>query len=259
MILVTGATGTIGRRLVAELRERGVRVRAMTRDPAAARIEADEVVSGDLDRPDPALFAGVDALFLLSPPGPETAEREPAVLRAAAGVRRVVKLSAIAADDPATLTSAWHRPGERALRDGFADWTILRPSTFASNALAWAPAIRAGEAIPNPFGDGAQGVVDPADVAAVAAVVLTEDGHAGRTYTLTGPALITVPSQVAVIGKVLDREISTVDLDPAALPEPVAAGARFVRDGGNAVLTDDVAAVLGRPARSFEQWVISAW
>jgi uncharacterized protein YbjT (DUF2867 family) len=257
MILVTGATGTIGSAVVRELTAKGVPLRAMSRRGAGP-----SAIAGDFDRPETlaAAAAGVDTLFLLAPPGPGVAKYDLALLDAARtqGVRRVVKLSAIG---PANQPGGWHHPGEAALRDGGErdsgpEWTILRPTTFASNSLAWAAAIGAGESVANPFGPGTQGVVDPDDVAAVAVAALLGDGHAGQTYTLTGPELLSLPDQVAQLGAVLGRVIGVTELEqvPPGLPAEVAAGVAYVREGRNAVVTEDVARVLGRPPRTFRQW-----
>ncbi|MEU9477451.1 NAD(P)H-binding protein [Streptomyces sp. NPDC048191] len=273
MILVTGATGTIGRDVVRQLAARGEKVRALTRDPAKARVPAGvEVARGDLRDPASlkAALAGVTAAFLLRPPGPDEGQDAALVAAArAAGVRRLVKLSAIGTGDPASGPSAfWHQDGERAVRDSGTAWTVLRPSSFASNTLSWAGPLRAGEPVPNLTGDGASGVVDPRDVAAVAVRALVDAGHAGRMYTLTGPEAISVPGQAAVLAGVLGRPVPARDLSPDETreflrtawgfdedrAEGILAGVAFVRAGGNAVVTDDVPEVLGRPARSFRDW-----
>jgi uncharacterized protein YbjT (DUF2867 family) len=271
MILVTGATGTIGGEVVRLLAGRGERVRAMTRTPARQRPERGvEVVYGDYTEPDSlaAAATGVSALFLLSAPGPALPAHDTAMLAAAvaAGVRTVVKLSNTGAADP--RLGGWHRPGEQAVRDSGLTWTIVRPPAYASNALRWAAAVRAGEPVPNLTGSGTQGVVDPRDVAAVAVAALTARTHDGRTYTVTGPRLLSVPDQVAVLGEVLRRDLRTVDVPPdaaragmldagmdPAFVDVVIAGAAFVAAGGDAVLTDDVARVTGRPPRDFRTWV----
>jgi uncharacterized protein YbjT (DUF2867 family) len=274
MILVSGATGTVGSSLVRLLAGRGVALRAMTRDPSRATVPAGvQLIRADLT--DPATLAGalagVDAVFLLAPPGPAQPEHDLALIAAAraAGVARAVKLSAIGtglAEHPEI--GEWHLPGEEALRASGMAWTVLRPTTFASNLGFYADAIRAGVPVPNPFGAGAQGVVDPRDVAAVAAATLTGTGHEGAVYTLTGPELLTFPEQVAVIGEITGRSTATVDLSPdehraqllasgadPAYVEKILAGSRFVRDGHNAVVTDDVAQITGRPAGSLAAWV----
>src|SRR4029453_13185103 len=121
-----------------------------------------------------------DAVFLLSPAGPGIPANDLAMLEKAAkaGIPRVVKLSAIGTPDtPGNGLGSWHQPGEQALRTGDRAWTILAPTTYASNTLSWAEDIAAGRPIPNLFGGGRQGIVDPADVAAVAAEALTAPGH----------------------------------------------------------------------------------
>ncbi|MEU2338604.1 NAD(P)H-binding protein [Streptomyces sp. NPDC013172] len=273
MILVTGATGTIGSDLVRQLAERGAKVRALTRDPASARVPTGvEVVRGDYTDPASvhAAFTGATAAFLLRPPGPDAGEDAALVAEArAAGVERLVKLSAIGTGDPAVGPSGlWHVAGEQALRESGGEWTVLRPSSFASNTLTWIPALRAGEPVPNMTGDGASGVIDPRDIAEVAVRALLEAGHAGRTYTLTGPEAISVPGQAAVLAEVLGRPVPTRDLSEAGTrdflrtawgmdgsrADGVLTGVAFVRAGGNAVVTGDVLEVLGRPARPFRTW-----
>jgi uncharacterized protein YbjT (DUF2867 family) len=271
MILVTGATGTIGREVVRLLAADGRQVRAMARTPAPVP-DGVEVVRGDFgDAGSLAAAAkGVTAVFLLTAPGPWVAEHDAAMLAAArtAGVRTVVKLSAIGTGEtPEARVGDWHLPGEQAVRSSGLAWTVLRPSSFASNALQWAAAIRAGAPIPNPTGTGVQGVVDPRDVAAVAARALTTPDHDGHVYTLTGPELLSVPDMADQLGHALARTVGTVDLplevyrdqlgaagmDPAFV-ETAVSGARLVARGGNARLTDDVERVLRRPARTFAAW-----
>ncbi|MGY4979082.1 NAD(P)H-binding protein [Streptomyces sp. 900105755] len=273
MILVTGATGTIGRDVVRQLAARGAKVRALTRDPARATVPAGvEVVRGD--HADPAslaaALAGATAAFLLRPPGPD-AGQDAALVAAAreAGVERLVKLSAIATGEAGSGPSAhWHVAGERAVRESGLAWTVLRPSSFASNTLTWLQALRAGEPVPNMTGDGASGVIDPRDIAEVAVRALLDAGHTGRTYTLTGPEAITVPGQADVLAGVLGRPVPVRDLSPdetrdflrtawgmeGARADGVLTGLAFVRSGGNAVVTEDVREVLGRPARTFREW-----
>ncbi|MFF5138522.1 NAD(P)H-binding protein [Streptomyces sp. NPDC013157] len=273
MILVTGATGTIGSDVVRQLAEHGAKVRALTRDPAKARVPAGvEVVRGDYTDPASleAASAGATAAFLLRPPGPDEGQDAALVAAArAAGVQRVVKLSAIATGDAGSgPSSQWHVAGERAVRDSGLAWTVLRPSSFASNTLTWLEALRAGEPVPNMTGDGASGVIDPRDIAEVAVRALLDAGHAARTYTLTGPEAITVLGQAAVLAEVLGRPVPTRDLSPeetrdflrtawgmeGAQADGVLTGLAFVRSGGNAVVTEDAREVLGRPARTYREW-----
>jgi uncharacterized protein YbjT (DUF2867 family) len=191
MILVTGATGTIGSEVVRLLAKRGERVRAMTRSPEGVSLPA-EVVRGDFDDRDSLeiAVAGADAVFLLDAPGPWIERHDLAMLDVVRfhGVGKVVKLSAIGTGENTELTvGGWHLPGERAPHAGEAAWTILRPSSFATNTLHWASLICVGQPVANLTGNGAQGVIDPRDVAEVAVAALTTPDHVGRTYTLTGP------------------------------------------------------------------------
>jgi len=271
MILVTGATGTIGTEVVRILAERGERVRAMTRNPEGVSLPA-EVVRGDFDDRDSldGAVAGAGAVFLLDAPGPWIERHDLAMLDAVRShaVGKVVKLSAIGTGENTELRlGGWHLPGERALHAGEAAWTILRPSSFATNTLHWAAMIRAGQPVANLTGNGAQGVIDPRDVAEVAVAALTTPDHAGRTYTLTGPELLSTPDQVEILRKVLDRPIEIVDVPLDVAKEQMIAagrdpefaedamrGQRFIAEGGNARLTADVAAVLGRTARTYASW-----
>ncbi|WP_036327628.1 NAD(P)H-binding protein [Microbispora sp. ATCC PTA-5024] len=273
MILVTGATGTVGRQVVRLLEARGEHVRAMSRDPARARLPPGvPVVRGDFDDGESLRRAadGAAAVFLLDAPGPWIPRHDAAMVAAAvaAGVPRLVKLSAIGTGEPADgEVGGWHAAGESAVASSGARWTLVRPSSFASNALSWADAVRAGEPVPNLTGRGAQGVVDPRDVAEVAAEALTSPAHDGRTYTLTGPDLLSVHDQALLLERVLGRRIGVADVPPdvarermlasgldPAFVEVAVRGQRLVAAGGNARLTGDVAALLGRPPRTFEDW-----
>ncbi|GIH51763.1 nucleotide-diphosphate-sugar epimerase [Microbispora rosea subsp. rosea] len=273
MILVTGATGTIGSETVRLLAAMGERVRAMTRNPAAITPPPGvEVVRGDFGEPDSLARAAdkTEALFLLSAPGPQLVEHDEAMLAAAcaAGVGTVVKVSAIGAGrSTGAGVGDWHLPGERAVRASGLRWTILRPSSFASNAVRWAGHIRRGEPIPNTTGTGRQGVVDPRDVAEVAVRALTSSDHAGGVLTLTGPELLSVPDQAAILGGAVGRRVTTADVplevykkrmlaagvDPA-FAEIAVNGSRLVAQGGNATISKDVEHVLGRAPRTFSDW-----
>jgi uncharacterized protein YbjT (DUF2867 family) len=269
MILVTGATGTIGSELVRQLVARGVPVRGMTRK------SQEPFVQGDFEDPDSLrkAIAGVDAVFLLTAPGAWVPAHDRALVAAAvdAGVQKIVKLSAIGTTDDAPadggLPASWHAAGERAVRESGLRWTILRPAGFASNVLRWVPAIRDAQPIPNQTGSGRHAFVDPRDVAAVAAEALLADHHE-QIYTLTGPEPLSVPEQVAVLSDVLGSALTVVDvplevyaeqLRAAGLDEAVVAvalrGAELIRSGGEETVTDDVARVLGRPAGTFREWV----
>ena len=260
MILVTGATGTTGSVLVRDLLARGVEVAAMTRDPARVEPRPGLTVTTEV--------VAAEAMYLVALAGPATPDHDVATLTAAvrAGVRRVVLLSAIGTPDSGDVApgrvGSLHRPAERAVRESGLPWTILRPTTFASNMLAYAGDIRAGRPIPDLFGAGRQGIVDPADVSAVAAEVLTGAGHDGRTYTITGPELLTFGEQAAQLAEVLGVAVRTFDVPlteargyfPAAIADLATDGAALVRRDGNAVVTGDVERVLGRKPGTFRAW-----
>ncbi|MFI7416438.1 NAD(P)H-binding protein [Nonomuraea sp. NPDC049684] len=274
MIVVTGATGTVGGEVVRLLAGRGERVRAMTREPSRVAMPPEvEVVQGDFDDPGSLAGAarGAGAVFLLSAPGPWLARHDQAMVRAAraAGVRKVVKLSAIGTGEEhgGARVGDWHRAGEQALRASELDWTVLRPSSFASNALRWAAQVRLGRPVPNTTGRGRQGVVDPRDVAEVAVRALTSDEHVGSVLTLTGPELLSVPDMARTLGETLGRPVETVDVPlevyraqlvaagmDAGFADVAVDGSRLVARDGNARLTPDVERVLGRPPRTFRTW-----
>lgn len=270
-----GATGTIGSEVVRQLAVRGEKVRALTREPAAARVPSGvETVPGHhRDRASvEEAMAGAEAAFLVGVFGPDDGEHDRGLVEAAraAGVRRIVKLSSIGTGDPRLGGfGTWNVPGEEAVRASGLEWTVLRPSSFASNTLAWAEAARAGTPALNLMSDGRQGVVDPRDVSQVAVNALLDPRHAGHTYTLTGPEAISAGDQAAVLGEILGRPVELLQLTPeqrreqllgaglgAAYAESLMASARFIEEGGNAVVTEDVREVLGRPARSYREWAL---
>ncbi|MFE7515559.1 NAD(P)H-binding protein [Streptomyces sp. NPDC057540] len=255
MILVTGATGTIGSHVVRLLAERGVPFRAMSRRERPGGVRA------DFD--DPASLAGavagVDTVFLVTVPPVPTADHDIALVTAAraAGVRKIVKLSAIGSGelfDGATV-GAWHVAAEEAIEAGGLVWTMLRPPSFASNFLRYGALIRAGEPIPNLTGDSRQAIVDPRDVAAGAVAAMTSDAHDGQRYDLTGPELLTFAEQASILERVLERPVKTTDVSALdQLPAGMTTGIGWARAGGAAYVTDHVPRMLGRPAGTFEQW-----
>lgn len=268
MILVTGATGNIGSALVRQLRVAGAGpVRGLTRDAARASFPDEvEAVEGDLARAaslKPALD-GVRSLFLVSGVGTDAD-----VLAAArqAGVEHVVLVSSMTVQTHPHLAPAGeNRAVEQLLKDSGMAWTILRPTQFTSNTLWWAASIRAHRSVQVPYADIGLPAIHPADIAAVARVALTEPGHRGRTYALTGPARVTPRQQIEAIGAALEQEIS---LDEVSREEAHRQMASFMGDGtADAILDlmggdvndellrvrDTVSQVTGSPARTFQQW-----
>ncbi|GHE06347.1 NAD(P)H-binding protein [Streptomyces alanosinicus] len=264
MIVVTGATGNVGRALVAGLTQAGETVRAVARHIGTEDVPPGvRAVPADLARPHslaPAL-EGATSLFLL------VAGEDPAgILRqaAAAGVAKVVLLSSQGAGTrPETYA---HAAGfEAAVAASGLSFTVLRSGGLASNALAWAEPIRLHRTAAAPFADVALPFVDPDDVAAVAAVVLRGDGHDGATYTLTGPEATTPRLRAAAIADVLGEPVTFVEQSreeahaqmvrfmPAAVAEGTLAVLGTPAPEEQAVGTD-VERLLGRPAGPFSTW-----
>ena len=193
-VLVTGATGNVGGHVVDELRGRGVAVRGFVRDPgrAAERFGGGvEIVVGDFEDPASVRGAldGADRVLLSSADGPRKVEHEAAVIDAAAdaGVRLIVKASTVLAQAGSALPPFdWNGRSEDHLRRSGVPATVLRSHFYMTNLLAAAEQIRAGGPLVAPAGQGRVAMIDPRDVAAVAAAVLVGDGHEGRTYELTG-------------------------------------------------------------------------
>jgi len=205
--LVTGATGIVGRNVVAQLVEAGEPVRALTRNPEAAKFPAEvEVAQGDLARPDTlaAALAGVERLYLF--PVAQTA-REVVDMAKKAGVRRIVVLSSGAVTGG--FDTDFHLPVEQAVEASGLEWTHVRPGEFAYNKVhLWGPSIRAERVVryPNPDQIGVAPVHE-ADIAAVAVAALLNDGHAGQAYTFTGPEQLTLRQQVEAIAAGLGEEV----------------------------------------------------
>ncbi|MEV7235268.1 NAD(P)H-binding protein [Streptomyces sp. NPDC051020] len=261
-ILVTGATGTVGRQVVAELLARGHAVRALTRDAARAALPAGvEVVQGDLAEPDSLIPAleGVTGLHLITFGGPYFAPLEtgPRILELArAAVRRVTVLHG---GGPSLLEDAVRA-------DDDVDWTVLMPVEFMANCLGWADGIVASGEVREPFISRLSAMVHEGDIGAVAAVALTEEGHGGQEYVITGPELLTVGDKVATIAAARDREIALVELsEEQAIVQWRAAGhpedviGFLIQAYGNTpevgrTVVDTVEKVTGYPARTFAQW-----
>lgn len=251
MILVTGATGTVGRSLVHQLVAAQVPVRALTRRPAAAKLpDVVDVVAGDLSKPADiaAALRGVDRVFLLST-GPDIPTHDANLIREAAraGVAHVVKLSSgRTGDDTATdPIPSWHRLGEQALRDSGIRWTILGPLGFMANALHWAGSIRNQDSVFAPYSHGRIAVIDEDDIASVAATVLTTDGHDGRTYRLSGPEALTPREMTGILGDLLGRPLRFVEVEPAVARQAI------LDHGQTEVMTDAIMALRATALESF--------
>ena len=269
MILVTGATGTVGRQVVTQLSEEGVPVRAVTRDPASATLPAGvEIVRGDLADPaslEPHL-AGADAAFLVWPftdPGLAVDLGPRVVETLARHVTRFVYLSAQAA---AGRPDSFWAVIERLIEGSGADWTFLRPTGFATNTLMWADQIRGQGVVRWPYGAATRSLIHEHDLAAVAVRALTDDGHAGQRYVLTGPEVISQADQVRIIGEAAGRAVRWEELDPDAARQqllnawgdPGFVDSALATWAGLATQPEPVTRVVeeitGVPARTFRQW-----
>ncbi|MFD5512641.1 SDR family oxidoreductase [Streptomyces sp. NPDC127051] len=270
MIVVTGATGNVGRPLTRVLAEAGQQVTAVSRH-AAAVPDGVRHVTADLADPaglEPAL-AGAKALFLLLSGDMHAAGAGPADIIAAAeagGVRRVVLLSTQGvATRPFGATRIAMRALEDVLRESGLEWAILRPGGFASNALWWADSIRTRGIVAAPFGDVGVPIVDPADIAETAAACLLDDRHSGGVYELTGPEVITPRQQTEAIAAALGRPVRFHDLtrDEAkaamaqSMPAELAEDTLTILGSPNPAelrVSPDVQRVLGRAPRPFADW-----
>ncbi len=271
MILVTTA-GKVGTEAALLLRQRELPVRVLVRDPGKAKALADagaEIAVGDLGVPASidAAMAGVTAVVLVSPAVPAQ-ELDVVASAARAGARHVVKASSKAsADSPIA-----RRRGQAEIEAGLAasglPHTLLRSNAYMQNVLALAPAITATSGFGSAAGKGRAGLVDARDVAAVAAEIAASPApHAGKTYWLTGPELISNYDVAAVLSRLLGRTITYRELSfdenrdamiragvPAPIAEMNAQAFALTADGDAEWVTGDVATILGRPARSFEQF-----
>jgi uncharacterized protein YbjT (DUF2867 family) len=268
MILVTGATGNVGRELVRVLAEDGEEVMALIRrDEDRARLPAGvKGLVGDLNRPEtiaPAL-SGVRGAHLLA--GYEGLVELLVAMRDA-GVRRVTlqSSSSVPAGDMSNAVARYHILSEQAIRDSGLAWTFIQPNSFMTNTLRWLPQMRAGDTIRLPFADVPIATIDPADIAEVAAAALTTDRHEGRAYRVSGPESLLPAEQVAILGRVLGRDLRLEPMSndearaemSASMPaEYVDAFLRFFVDGtiDESTVLPTVEQVLGRPPRRFEDW-----
>jgi uncharacterized protein YbjT (DUF2867 family) len=267
MFLVTGATGNVGAEVVGALTAADQRVRALVRSGRPAGLPPDvQAVAGDLNRPASLAeaLAGVRGVFLL--PGYEDMEGVLAGVRGA-GVERVVLLSGSSASsgDTTNAVSAYMIRSEDAVRESGVPFTILRPFGFMSNALRWRDQLRAGDVVREPFADVAVAMVDPYDLAAVAAAALLSDDHEGRIHVVSGPEALRPADRLRILGAALGRDLRLEALSAdeartqmsAQMPsEYVDAFFDFYVEGSldESQVQPTVREVLGREPRTFEQW-----
>jgi uncharacterized protein YbjT (DUF2867 family) len=268
-VLVTGATGNVGRHVVNRLLELGADVRALVREPGAARLPAGVAVAGgDLTRPDTldAALAGIDSVFLVWP-GLSTAAAPATVERLSEHARRVVYLSAMGGRDGERPVGFWGEIEGLIERTGL-ESTFLRASGFAANTLGWAEQIRTRGVVRWPYGRARRSLIHEKDLAAAAALALTEDRHVGAAYTLTGPEAASQLEQVRLIGAAIDRDLRGEEQPHAEARESLLAAwgdpafVDMALDGWAAMIdapepvTTTVEQVTGVPARKFRQWAL---
>jgi uncharacterized protein YbjT (DUF2867 family) len=270
-ILVTGATGNVGRQVVSQLLATDCRVRTLTRNPDSASLPGDvEVLRGDLtdgaavDR----CLEDVDGVFLVWTAPADAAPD--AIRRIAQHAHHVVLLTSphktahpfFQQPNPLRLV---HAGLERAIEDSGLRWTFLRPGMMASNALLWwAPQVRAGDVVRWPYAAAPTAPIDERDIAAVAVRALLEPGHDAAEYVLTGPQSLTQLEQVSTIGEVIGRSLRYEEISPEewrrALDGPEAIVSMLLAAwaaalGQPAFVASTVAAITGTPARAFRSWV----
>lgn len=276
MILVTGATGNVGRPLVESLTSLGVDVRALTRDPRAAHLpDAVDVVAADPSVPETldAEFDGVDAVFV-NPRAVGTAADAFVAGAEKRGVRRAVVLAANNVDDdparqPSRHRGDYNRETEQAVTGSGMEWVSLRPTVFAANTIGvWAPQLEAGDVIRGPYAHASAAAVDERDIAEAAAQALRRDDLVGERLELTGPESLTQHEMVAAVGAATGRSLRYEEVPPDAARQAmvgrgipaafVDAYLLFQADAarGPARVTGVVADVLGRPAGTFASWAV---
>ena len=273
-ILVTGATGRVGRLVVSELLAAGVPVRALTRRPSASELPAAvDVVAGDFAAPESldAALQGVSVVFLLwtAPPGTLGAVIE----RLAACTRRVVLLSSPHQTphpffQQPNASAALHAGIEQAIAGAGLAATMIRPGMFASNAqFWWAASVRNGGSVRWPYAAAETAPIDERDIAAVAARALLEDRHEGGDYVVTGPESLSQAQQIDIIADAIGRPIQFEELSPDEFRRetegrwPPAVVNMLLNAWGAAIgqpafVTSTVAEVVGTPARTFRQWAV---
>ena len=274
MILVTGATGKVGQEVVRQLATAGAPARALVRDAtraSAIRIPGVEIAVGDLARPEtlPAVFAGVDRIFLLTPAAPDQVELQSNALEAGrrSGARRIVKVSVAGGPDAGTQIGRWHWATEKQIEASGLGFTFLRPTLYMQQMLSYAPSIAATGSFSAPMGAGEIAVVDTRDVAAVAVAALTEDGHDRRIYDLTGPEALSYDRMADAISDAIGKKVAYAHVPPEYTRRQMLADgfprwlvddmlvlAASFRDGYGANVTSTVAEVTKHAPRSFRQF-----
>jgi uncharacterized protein YbjT (DUF2867 family) len=271
-ILITGVTGNIGGAVIDHLLTQKATVRGLVRDPKkATHLESQgvELAIGDFSKPDrlDAVLQGIEAAFLMMPNDAHQVELECNFIDAAkrAGVRHIVKLSVLRSGEVPSTFQQWHRQIEEYLEQSGVAWTHLRPNMFMQNMRWFAQTIAQQGVFYHSIGDTKISHVDGQDVAAVAAVCLSQPGHENQAYDLTGAEAISFAQIASTFAKVLNRPVQYVQVSPAefkaarlANGEPewyLDAEAQLFgcwQAGAGSAITPTIAALLDRSPNSFE-------
>jgi len=272
MILITGATGNVGREVVNLLLAEGRDVVAVSRNPATAKLPSNaQVIAADPGRPQTlaTAFKGIEAV-LLSPRALAGDARELVTLAASSGVRHAVVLPALTVQYGGGLRrfADEFRAIEDAVKDSNLEWTLLRSADYASNATAWIPQIQTGDVVRGAYGSARTSTVHEWDVAAVAARCLVDPAHVGQTYVLTGPQSLTQRDKVSAIGAAVGRDLTWQEVPAALMREAMLARGlpADIPDRMLGYLADcverpgpsscAVSEILRRPALTFSEWAI---
>ncbi|MEH2392483.1 MAG: SDR family oxidoreductase [Nostoc sp.] len=276
VVLVTGATGKIGSELVKQLAHAGTQVRALVHSPDKAEtIKGSnvDIVIGDLAKPEilEAAVEGVERVFSLVPSTPNLVELETNLLNAIklTSVQHIVKLSAIQATEnsPASLFRD-HWLGEQRFQESGIPFTLLRPNAFNQNLLVFAQSIKSENTFSAPLKDTKVGFIDTRDIALVAAKVLTENGHEGKTYTITGSELLSYQEVAEKLSAILDKKITYVDVTledfnntllswgiPDVFAKRLVEAWGLIGDGKYSFVTHTFYEITNNQPRSFDQFL----
>jgi uncharacterized protein YbjT (DUF2867 family) len=231
-LLITGATGNNGTELLKLLASRGIRARAMVRPGADAGTISDlpgiALVEGDFDKPSSLerILAGVERAFLLTNSTERSEAQQSGFVEAArrSGVKQIVKLSQLGADASSPVRFLrYHAAVEGAIRSSGMAYTFLRPNLYMQGLLLFRDSITTQGRFFAPAGDARVSAVDVRDIAAAAAAALTEPGHEGKTYVLTGPQALTHAEMAEGLSRALGKQIAFVDISPDAMRAAVLA------------------------------------
>jgi uncharacterized protein YbjT (DUF2867 family) len=273
-ILITGATGDVGSRVVQRLLQRGEHPRIFVRDKEKARSlfgDRVHVFTGDLAEPSSlaSVLQGIDSLYLMNV-GPEIPQRDEAAahLAKAAGVKLLVKLSSMDVEHGLAI-GAWHERGEAAIRAAGIPFTFVQPTGFMSNLLAWARSIRQEGIVRSSTGDGKRAFIHSDDIAAVSVAALLSEEYVGCSLPITGPRAVTFGEAAAVIGASIGKTLryQVISDEEAGERYSKISGSkeetqahvalwRAIREGRLAAVTDYVERILRRKPITLEQWAV---